>query len=404
MGRLLFCSLALVGSEFLTVPATAQPALPGPMRVQESKPVTVKDAEFVAVAQTHWAPPTPDRMFAPVVPLDIQLRITNLSKSAVRFHTGNTFGVKILKADGKEVKPRSGCSGTILTRPILLPGGASYSLWRRAELRRDEKTKASELVYYDGTGSQSIIGPLETGHYKLVFWYAVSTDRRTSPKSADVASWAGEVVTEEVPIELVEETTRGLPIDIAEKRAPQVQKVVNEVLRIRESKPVTVKDAKFVVVAESDWRLGKGDVPINIQLRITNVGKTDLLFRTFDTFGLSLLNADAKRIEPTGGRSGTIFTRPIVIPKGASYSLCRKAELRWNSGANASELFYWDGTGSEVVFGPLNPGHYNLSFWYSTSLNPRPRALLRPERQRGDPPTWFGQAVTSNVLIDLHDR
>src|SRR5207253_11242997 len=44
--------------------------------------------------------------------------------------------------------------------------------------------------------------------------------------------------------------------------------------------------------------------------------------------------------------------------EGSSNALCRKAELRWNAEAKANELFSWDGTGAEVVYGPFGPGQY----------------------------------------------
>jgi hypothetical protein len=175
-----------------------------------------------------------------------------------------------------------------------------------------------------------------------------------------------------------------------------------EPLRVSESKAVTVKDAKFVVMAETDWRPGKADkaVPIEIQLRISNVGKTDVLFHTFDAFGMTLVTADGKKVIPTGGRDHTIFTRPVVIAEGASYSLCRRAELRWNADTKASELTYWDGTGMVMTFGSLEPGRYKLRFWYATSANKR----APQESKVSDAVTWLGEAVTYEVVIEVHGR
>jgi hypothetical protein len=432
MDRLLVCFLALVilaGGEVLMVGATAQPLGPpdgakrdedkefiekfrkthyGLLRIRESKPVTVKDAQFVIVAQTEWIPPKPNHMFPVVAPLDIQLRITNLSKSAVLFSTVDTFGVRLYSAGGKEIKPRVGRKGTAVTKPVLIPEGASYSLWRRAELRWDERAKASELAYYDGTGSQAIIGPLAPGRYKLAFWYAVSPDKGGKRKGGEAKTWVGEVVTNEVRIEVIKGETRGIPTDVAEKRFPQEVarplKGLKEVLRIRESRPVTVKDAQFVVIAESDWKAGEGTTAIDIQLRIKNLSKQDMLFHTFDTFYLVIKGADGKPIMATGGRNLTILTRPVLIPGGASYSICRKAELRWKADTKTNELFHWDGTGSEYVFGPLRPGRYQVSFWYGVSPNPPLKALLRPERKAADPLTWLGATVTGEVPIQLRKR
>src|SRR4051794_24062912 len=109
MNRPLWSVLALCGvfgGESLTGRAGAQPVLPGAMRVAGSKPVTRNDARFVAVAQTQWTPGKPNREFTVVVPLDIQLRITNLSERTQRFPTFKTFGLRITTVDGKEVKAR----------------------------------------------------------------------------------------------------------------------------------------------------------------------------------------------------------------------------------------------------------------------------------------------------------
>ncbi len=433
MSRLLFCSLALcavtTGGVLMTRITAQQPPAPGapkrdegkefiekfrktfyePLRIQESKPVTVNEAQFVTVAQTQWIPGKPwsdstAEIKCNFAPLDLQLRITNLARSAVLFPTVNSFGVRLFDAAGKEVKARDHRNGTSITRPALLPAGAPYSLWRRAELHWDEKAKASELVYYDGTGAQSSIGPLAAGRYKLVFWYMVGPEKGAPRKSGAVATWAGEVVTEAVTIEILNETARGLMSETVELNFPRSLKRVSEVLRIRESKPVTVKGVRFVLAAECEWKAGKGSVPIDIQLRITNLSQEDMLFHTFDTFGFVIKDRDGKRMMTRGGRDITYFTRPLLIPKGASYSLCRKAELRWNAEDKANELFYSDGTGSEVVYGPFGPGQYKLAFWYGVSSNPPLKGLLRPERKKGDPMTWIGEVVTEELVIDVRDR
>jgi hypothetical protein len=412
MSRLLFSCLAiaiLAGSELLLARAAVQIPLPGALRIRESKPVTVNDATFTAVAQTQWAPPKPNRDYPVIAPLDLQMRITNLRKNAVVFPTSHTFGIKLLTEAGKEIKPRSGRKGAAVTRPVLIPGGASYSLCRLAGLRWDEKARVSELVYYDGSGSQTIIGPLAPGRYKLAFWYAAAFDKREKQKGSSVATWAGEAVTGEVLVEVVAETTRGSSEKWqVERYFPQVAtcspKGVDEILRVRESKPVTVKGARFVVVAESDWKSGKTGVPIDLQLRITNLGKADMIFLTFDTFGVSMINDDGKRILPTGGRNLTIFTRPILIPKGASYSLCRKAELRWDANTRSNKLIYWDGTGMEDYYGPLPPGTYKLEFYYGASPDETVFKFWAAQHKRAEsPPVWFGEAVTKQVHIEVRN-
>src|SRR5262249_15521381 len=124
----------------------------------------------------------------------------------------------------------------------------------------------------------------------------------------------------------------------------------------------------------------------------------------FDTFELRLKDAEGKEIWASGGRRVTTFTRPVLVPEKASYSICRKAELRWDPQSKTTQLFYWDGTGSEALYAPLGPGRYKLEFRYIVSPNPRSKAFLRPQRKAGDPPEWFGEVVTEQVVIEVHKR
>ncbi len=372
-----------------------------PIQIKESKPVTVKDAKFVLVAQTNWNRPKFDKDFPTAAEVEVQLHITNLSKGDLRFPTFGAFGVRVFTADGKEVKPRVEGKGDNDTRPIVLPAGASFALSRRAELRYDEK-KAVELAYYDGTGAESVFGPLEPGKYRLAFWYSVPPERQ-KPKEGDAPTWVGEVVTEEVPVELSEEFTRGI------SRGKQRLTPLSDPVRIGESKPVTEKDAEFVVVAQSEWKCGRYQhkVPVDIQLRITNAGKSDLIFPTFDTFLLMLKDADGNMVPLLGGgRDGTVLTRPILLPPGASYVLGsqsgktvadRRAELDWDEDAKAPKLNYWDGTGSWFVYGPLRPGRYKLVFRYAVSSE----GPLKTERA---PATWLGRVRTEEVTVEVLAR
>src|SRR5262249_53500195 len=220
-----------------------------PIRIRESKPVTVKDAQFIVVAQTDWKPAYADMSFPMVAPIAIQLRITNLGRGDVVFPTFQTFGIRISDADGNEVKSQMVRKGDFSTRPVLLPGGASHSLCPRAELRWDEKTKASELIYFDGTGANSVIGPLAPGRYKLVFWYSVLPHKEAKQKIGEPPTWVGEVVTDDVLIDVGDGAARGVVT------APErLMWDFTEALRVRESKPVTKNEAKLVVVAQTDWR------------------------------------------------------------------------------------------------------------------------------------------------------
>jgi hypothetical protein len=362
-----------------------------PIRIAESKPVTVNDAEFVVVAQTNWKPPKTDKFFPMVAPIEIQLRITNLGKNDAIFPTFQTFGVKITDAGGTEVKPRNIRVGDFSTRPVLLAKGLSHWLCPRAELRWDEKAKASELVFFDGTGSESVFSPLPAGRFKLSFWYSAAADKKAKQKMGEPFAWVGEAATREVFIEVGDSPTRGsitgpdrLTADFADP------------LQVIESKPVVVNDAKFVLATQAQWRPKKsGVVPIDMQLRITNLGKNGILFPTFDSFGLALFDADGKRLMDRGGRDLTIITRPIFLPQGTSYALgaggillSRRAELRWDGKRNVTELMFGDGTGWQSVIGPLESGRYKLVFSYSISKQ------AKRGTETDDSGTWHGTSRT----------
>jgi hypothetical protein len=370
------------------------------IRIQESEPVTVKDAEFVAVAQTNWRPGRKPVEPGPMVSrIALQFRIRNRSNKDLIFPTCQTFGIKLSCAAGEEVKATSVRKGDSHTRPILLAGGVSHTLCPHAELRRDQKTGMSELAFFDGSGAESVIGPLAPGRYKLVFWYAApSPKKEEKQKDGNPAPWVGEAVTREVLVELGENPTKEvapgpdfLPKDFA---GP---------LRIVESKPVTVNGAKFVTAAQGEWRPAKAGqaVPIEIQLRITNTSKRDLLFPTFDTFYVTLADAQGKQFSPQGGRLLTRITRTVLIPAGASFSLAREggrtvgrqAELYRDRDRRKLGFAYFDGTGMGIGFGLLDPGRYKVRFGYVVPCGKATEDEL--------PANWTGQALTDVVTVEV---
>jgi hypothetical protein len=172
-------------------------------------------------------------------------------------------------------------------------------------------------------------------------------------------------------------------------------------LRFVESKPVTANEVQFVTIAETDWPTGQRIDPVDIQLRITTLSKTDLLFPTFDTFVIKLTTAAGKAIAHRSGRDGTRLTKPLLIPKGASYTLARKAELQWDDKTGEIKLYYWDGTGSVSTLGPLPPGDYKLSFVYSTSPHASNAINKIRDRKEGNAQIWKGDVVTGPVLIKV---
>jgi hypothetical protein len=181
---------------------------------------------------------------------------------------------------------------------------------------------------------------------------------------------------------------------------PAAQPALPEAFRVHESKPVTTNDATFVAVVEAEWKAGKpnsGKIAREIQLRITNAGKTDVVFPTFDTFGLTIRKADGTQITPVGGRNDTTLTRSVKIAAGTTYCLCRRAESKWDAGRQSATLAYYDGTGTMAAFGPLPAGQYKICFWYSTS-----HLSEKQKKQRfGDMAIWSGKAVTEELPFEV---
>lgn len=171
--------------------------------------------------------------------------------------------------------------------------------------------------------------------------------------------------------------------------------------QLLESRPIEAGGLEFVAIAEAQWVAFNPPVgrdPIQVQLRITNRSDHDLIFPTFDTFGITLADTDGREIKMDGGRNGTLRgTKSVLIAPGHSYSLCRTAELRWNDDGQTRTFVYQDGTGSSFFYGPLSTGRYNLKFWVRNSEE----AAARQQKAMGDHVVWSGEAVTDTVSFDV---
>lgn len=193
-------------------------------------------------------------------------------------------------------------------------------------------------------------------------------------------------------------------------------------LELRKSKPVEVNGLEFVAATQSQWlaKVGGSIWPIEVQLLITNKSGNDLVFRTFDTFSVVLKNADGAKIPDDGGRDGTMVSLSVLIRARDTYSLARKAELWWkippypSSGTigfgrgpigwtldgKTCAFFYWDGTGYEHSFKPLQPGRYSLSF----DIDSSEQDAARETRKLGGLPVWSGTATTKEVPFDIIEQ
>ena len=104
-----------------------------------------------------------------------------------------------------EINRKGGRDGTRITRPIILSPSGSYSLIRKAELRREGTGKSSKLIYWDGTGSIFSYGPLDTGKYELAFCYSTTDGlaKNQRERLENVRVWSGTAVTKKVTFEVL---------------------------------------------------------------------------------------------------------------------------------------------------------------------------------------------------------
>ena len=190
------------GDTLMSVPKIA--GHDDPVRLIESKPVVKKDAKVVLVTQEKWRIRRGEAIPVSIV---LQPQITNLGKKDVLFSTCDTLHLSLFDATGKRLEEQGGANFTRMTRPILLPAGATYAIdrdgFRGASLRWDYQAKSTNLVYHDGTGSESVFGPLRPGRYKVAFRYYVDA---SGPAGTDRGpqAWTGHLSTPEVEVELVE--------------------------------------------------------------------------------------------------------------------------------------------------------------------------------------------------------
>jgi hypothetical protein len=166
--------------------------------------VTKNGASFQVVAETEWVIGKHAE-----VPVDIRLRITNVSKRPLIFRMDSFFmGLDMTVKDsaGKEIRPQGGSNGPVLVRPMLIPVGGSNSIVRKAEFRLDKETNTHELWYYNEPKGVQIFGPLPPGQYKLSVAYRVSApDQRpgSTSNTKDADEWVGDVQTNELAIKVL---------------------------------------------------------------------------------------------------------------------------------------------------------------------------------------------------------
>lgn len=186
-----------------------------------------------------------------------------------------------------------------------------------------------------------------------------------------------------------------------------VAEPVPRVLAFVESKPVMSDNLEFVTEVETDWAWPHAMVktPVLIQLRMTNKGAADVVFRTFDSFRLVMVDPKGNTLSMAGGRDETMVTEDVVIHPGQTFTLTRQATfiLGRESDFNPSKqpampkLSYLDGTGTQSIYTLREPGDYQLKF----VLTPSP-LTSSPAGKAAGKTVWKGNAQTEAVVFHLH--
>lgn len=362
---------------------------PGPIAIAHSKPLLKNQVQFVAIAQTHWIPAqrTNVRNRPRMNEVLIQLQITNFAKKKMSFPTDNCISARLTKKDGDQVSPTVNRGYTAPTSPIVLNPNGTYTLCRRGEIRAGEKESECEFVFHCGVGQTLCFERLEPGEYRLSLGYGGPANQKTqNADDESLSAWNETIFTHEVPITIHAKAAGGwlqtgqeLPLG----RRPR---------EIVESPPVEKNNAQFVIAADAQWKFSSDPTPIDVQLRISNLSKEDMVFRTFDSFHLMLTDKKGKSIRVSGGRDATRYTAPVQIPPGATIALCHQAELHTES-KTGNRFDYFDGTGSWASYGPLKPDGYSLSFAYVGSSNTKYPNEAHPQ-------LWRGAVMSKAVAIE----
>jgi hypothetical protein len=172
-----------------------------------------------------------------------------------------------------------------------------------------------------------------------------------------------------------------------------------------ESKPVRIGALEFTAVVEQGWELRSRyqQLPVEIQLYIVNRGDKLLLFPLFDTFSIVIKDSNGTEITVGGGRDATIFVKPVLLPPGGRYCLCRVAYMDWDLERKWAQLRYFDGTGTCDNYCFTGTGTYQLQFRLRSAPNRQLDEVLKraADAAPANIPEWYGECVTKAVVFKV---
>lgn len=185
---------------------------------------------------------------------------------------------------------------------------------------------------------------------------------------------------------------------------PEVAARINALLQgPRESQPVRQGGADFQVVAPAMWIAPDGNeaIVIRLALKITNHTEQALQFDLCDTVSVHMRDAAGKELSTQVRRDDrTAIPNPLLVGKDQSGGVDRIAKLKRTD--TGFSLTGWDGAGRWWWLDGLGAGRYTVSFTYQSTRTAADR--LKATIPVGADPFWIGQAVTSELAIEIVDK
>jgi hypothetical protein len=151
--------------------------------------------EFSVISQGEWRVEKSTSV--------LQLRMKNLTRSAILFPTFDTISPMITGPDGKVVRLGGGRDGTLITPSILIQPGQvfSYPLGAKLVTSTTQGVAHLSLEIRDGTGTITT-AEVEPGKYKIAFQLRPADPAVAKSAGDEAAVWAstGDTETTEITV------------------------------------------------------------------------------------------------------------------------------------------------------------------------------------------------------------
>lgn len=167
--------------------------LPPAVRPVESAPKEIGGMEFSVISQAEWR----------VDKLVLQLRMKNVTRTAILFPTFDSISPVITGPDGKAVELGGGRDKTTITPSILIEPGQvfSYPLDAKLAILKDKEGSHFTIQIQDGTGTW-ITAEVEPGKYKIALQLRPADPAVAKNGGNEAQMWAatGQTETTEITV------------------------------------------------------------------------------------------------------------------------------------------------------------------------------------------------------------